>query len=108
METDSFFCQLFKQLPQTFFALLGQPVERASAYQFESVEIKKSLRIDGLFVPKRAGLPVYFMEVQFRRLPTFYANLFAKVFLYLEANKAATDWAAAAIFREPGRRAEIS
>jgi len=36
METDSFFCQLLKQMPQTFFELLGLPPERARAYRFDS------------------------------------------------------------------------
>lgn len=35
METDSFFCQLFKQLPETLFQLIGLPGERASAYRFD-------------------------------------------------------------------------
>jgi len=41
METDSFFCQLFKQMPQTLFELLGLPAERARAYRFDSVEVTK-------------------------------------------------------------------
>lgn len=98
METDSFFCQLFKLAPQTLFELIGQPPERAQSYRFDSVEIKKSFRIDGLFLPTEPGLPVYFAEVQFHRSQTFYANLFAKVFLFLEANPAIKDWAAVAIF----------
>jgi predicted transposase YdaD len=40
METDLFFYQLLKQLPETLFALLGQPLERATEYRFESVERK--------------------------------------------------------------------
>jgi len=92
METDSFFWQLFKQLPETLFALLGLPVEGAAAYRFDSVEIKKSYRLDGLFVPEKAHLPVYFVEVQFQRALRFYANLFAKVFSYLEANDPNQDW----------------
>ena len=55
METDSFFCQLPKQLPETLFELLGLPAECAAEYRFDSVEVKKSLRIDGLFVPKKAA-----------------------------------------------------
>ncbi len=98
METDSFFYQLFKQLPQTLFELLGQPGERAQLYFFESVEIKKSFRIDGLLRPKQATLPVYFVEVQYQPAPRFYANLFAKVFMYLHENPSARDWFAVAIF----------
>ena len=98
METDSLFCQLFKQLPQTFFELLGLPAKRSKSYRFDSVELKKSLRIDGLFLPNRRTLPLYFVEVQFQRIPTFYANLFAKVFCYLDENDPRQEWVAVAIF----------
>jgi len=104
METDSFFWKLLKQLPQTLFELLGLPPQRARRYRFDSVEVKKSFRIDGLFLPSKAGLPLYFVEVQFRRLPTFYANLFAKVFCYLEDNDPDQDWLAVAVF--PSRSVE--
>ena len=104
METDSFFCQLLKQLPQTLFELLGMPGEQALAYRFDSVEIKKAFRIDGLFLPMERGLPVYFVEVQFQRLAKFYANLFAKVFCYLEENDPKQEWIAVAIF--PSRKEE--
>jgi predicted transposase/invertase (TIGR01784 family) len=99
METDSFFCRLLKQMPQTLFELLGLPAQRSRAYRFDSVEVKKSFRIDGLFLPQRSDLPLYFVEVQFRSLPTFYANLFAKVFCYLEENDPAQEWVAVAVFR---------
>ena len=98
MKTDALFCQLFKALPQTLFELLGLPASRAKSYRFDSVELKKSLRIDALFLPKRASLPVYFSEVQFQRVPTFYANLFAKVFCYLGENDPKQEWFAVAIF----------
>jgi predicted transposase/invertase (TIGR01784 family) len=104
METDTFFYRLFKQHPETLFSLLGQPPERARAYRFDSVELKKAFRIDGLFQPNKPGLPLYFLEVQYQPLPTFYANLFAKVFCYLEENDPAQDWMAVAIF--PSRSAE--
>jgi len=98
METDLFFYQLLKQLPETLFALLGRPLAQAPHYRFDSPEIKKSYRIDGVYVPSRSDLPVYFVEIQFRRKPTFYANLFAKVFWYLETNDPDQDWIAVAIF----------
>ena len=98
VETDSFFYQLLKQLPETLFELLGLPAERADSYRFDSVELKKSLRLDGLFLPKTAKLPLYFVEVQFQKSAGFYANLFAKVFCYLHENNPAHDWAAVAIF----------
>src|SRR4029077_5915551 len=86
------------QLPLTFFELVGASAERASAYRFDSVEVKKSLRIDGLFLPDESTLPLYFVEVQFQRVETFYANMFAKVFCYLEENDPAQEWIAVAIF----------
>jgi predicted transposase/invertase (TIGR01784 family) len=104
METDSFFWRLLKLLPQTLFELLGLPPQLARRYRFDSVEVKKSFRIDGLYLPIKAGLPLYFVEVQFRRSPAFYANLFAKVFCYLEDNDPSQDWLAVAVF--PSRSAE--
>src|SRR5262245_47508897 len=105
MESDSFFFKLFKRLPQTLFELLDMPAGRAKSYRFDSVEVKKSLRIDGLFLPKKKpSLPLYFVEVQFQRVETFYANLFAKVFCYLEENDPAQEWIAVAIF--PSRKEE--
>jgi predicted transposase/invertase (TIGR01784 family) len=62
------------------------------------VELKKALRIDGLYLPKKANMPLYFLEVQFQRIEKFYANLFAKVFCYLEENRPEQEWVAAAIF----------
>jgi Protein of unknown function (DUF2887) len=47
METDIFFYKLFKHLPETVFDLLAMPAERAKCYRFDSVELKKSMRIDG-------------------------------------------------------------
>jgi predicted transposase YdaD len=91
MESDSFFCQLFKRLPQTLFEILGLPVELAKDYDFDPVEVKKSYRLDGLFRPKRAGLPAYFLEVQFYQSERFYRNLFAKVFTYLDNNVTIPD-----------------
>jgi predicted transposase/invertase (TIGR01784 family) len=104
METDSFFWKLLKQLPQTLFELLGLPPQRARRYRFDSVEVKKSFRIDGLYIPSNTGLPLYFVEVQIRRSPVFYANHFAKVFCYLEENDPAQEWLVVAVF--PSRRME--
>lgn len=98
MESDSFFFQFFKRLPETLFELIDKPAALADAYRFDSVEVKKSLRIDGLFLPNKASLPLYFVEVQFQRVEKFYANLFAKVFCYLEENDPNQEWVAVAIF----------
>ncbi len=40
METDSLFYQLLKHLPETIFALVGQPVSSAADYRFDALEIK--------------------------------------------------------------------
>src|SRR5262249_5481481 len=78
--------------------------KRADSYRFDSVELKKAFRIDGLYLPKKSRLPLYFVEVQFQRIQTFYANLFAKVFCYLEENDPTHEWVAVAIF--PTRKME--
>ena len=98
MESDSYFCQLFKRLPETIFALLGLPGALAAEYEFDPVEIKKTYRLDGLFRPKRPGLPAYFLEVQFYLSERFYAGLFAKAFNYLNETQPMPDWHAVAIF----------
>ena len=66
METDSFFWKLLKQLPETLFELLELPPQRARCYRFDSVEVKKSFRSDGLYLPRKVGLPLYFVEWQSR------------------------------------------
>src|SRR5260221_9582301 len=98
MESDSFFWQLFKLLPDTLFELVGQPTSTAASYRFDAVEVKKSYRLDGLFIPSRRDLPLYFVEAQFRRNAQFYTNLFAKVYSYLEKQRSNQDWQAVALF----------
>jgi len=104
METDTFFYRFFKTLPSALFQLLGLPGARARAYRFDSVELKKALRIDGMFVPRSNNLPLFFLEVQYQRTEAFYANLFAKVFCYLHENDPKQDWQAVALFES--RRSE--
>ena len=86
METDTFFYRLFKRSPETLFELLGLPSEFVQWYRFDAVELKKALRIDGLLQPIRTEMPLYFVEVQYHASAKFYANLFAKVFCFLEEN----------------------
>ena len=83
MKTDNYFYLLLKQLPETLFALIGKPLSETSAYRFDALELKKSYRLDGLYRPDDSDLPLYFVEVQFQPSTTFYANLLAKVFLFL-------------------------
>jgi predicted transposase/invertase (TIGR01784 family) len=99
METDTFFWQLLQKLPETLFALIGLSTAEAARYRFVSPEVKnKSFRLDGLFLPKNAFLPLYYVEFQFQRNSRFYVNLFGKVFTFLENNNPDQDWVAVAIF----------
>jgi len=57
----------------------------AARYQYEALEFKEtSHRVDGVFRPKEPGLPLYFLEVQFYRLPTVFADVLVKVYTYLK------------------------
>lgn len=98
METDSLYYQLLKHLPDTLSKVLNQPVPSKADYRFEALEIKKSYRLDGVYIPNRADLPLYFVEVQYQKKNQVYANLFAKVFSYLEANNPEQEWMAVAVF----------
>ena len=89
MITDPLFYRLFATSPETFFLLLGMSPESsremAARYQYEALEFKEtSHRADGVFRPKEAGLPLYFLEVQFYRLPSVFADLLAKAYTYLK------------------------
>ncbi|MBN3950807.1 MAG: DUF2887 domain-containing protein [Nostoc sp. NMS7] len=41
MKTDSIFYRIFQSIPSTFFELINQPPQLASAYQFSSVEVNR-------------------------------------------------------------------
>src|SRR5580765_1208452 len=83
MVTDPLFYRLFETSPETFFLLLGMPVDAATQmaarYQYQAIEFKEtSHRTDGVFLPKEPGLPLYFLEVQFYPLPSVFADMLAK------------------------------
>src|SRR5262249_33102658 len=89
MITDPLFYRLFKQTPETFFLLLGLPLDEAKRmaerFECEAIEFKEtSFRLDGAFLPKEPGLPIYFVEVQFYPLKSVFADLLAKVYIYLK------------------------
>jgi predicted transposase/invertase (TIGR01784 family) len=89
MITDPLFYRLFSTSRETFFLLLGMSTdaanEMANRYAYEAIEFKEtSHRTDGVFRPREAGLPLYFVEVQFYRLPSVFADLLAKAFTYLK------------------------
>jgi predicted transposase YdaD len=59
-----------------------------------------SHRVDGVFLPKEAGLPVYFLEVQFYPLPNVYAGLLAKVYTYLKRHDPAQSFCGVVLFAD--------
>ncbi|KAM3104421.1 Rpn family recombination-promoting nuclease/putative transposase, partial [Phormidesmis sp. 146-20] len=100
MKTDSIFYRLFQTFPSIFFELIGQEPSEASAYEFSSVELKQTaFRIDGLFLPIiDSTQPIFFLEVQFQKDPTFYARFFCEIFLYLRLYAPTKPWRAIAVF----------
>ena len=75
--------------PETFFLVLGMPADSATDmaahYQYEALEFKATAhRADGVFQPREAGLPLYFLEVQFYHLPSVFADLLVKAYTYLK------------------------
>src|SRR5580704_4949749 len=92
MVTDPLFYRLFATSPETFFVLLGMSAdsagEMAARYQYQAIEFKEtSHRVDGVFLPKEPGLPLYFLEVQFYRLDSVFADLLVKVYTYLKQHE---------------------
>ena len=80
MVTDPIFYRLFETSPETFFLLLGMSTESAKAmaarYQYQAIEFKEtSHRVDGVFLPKEAGLPLVFLQPT-DHLPSVFADLF--------------------------------
>jgi len=99
LKTDSIFYRIFQSIPSTFFELINQPPQLASAYQFSSVEVKQlAFRIDGVFLPNAAELPIYFAEVQFQPDKKFYSRLFTEIFNYLDKTELINNWRGVVIF----------
>jgi predicted transposase/invertase (TIGR01784 family) len=103
MITDPLFYRLFETSPETFFLLMGMSIESARAmaarYQFQAIEFKEtSHRTDGVFLPREAGLPLYFLEVQFYRLPSVFADLCVKAYTYLKLHDPAQPFCGVVLF----------
>jgi predicted transposase/invertase (TIGR01784 family) len=103
MITDPIFYRLFETSPETFFLVLGMSVssarEMAARYRYEALEFKETAhRVDGVFRPKEAGLPIYFLEVQFYRLPSVFADLLAKVYTYLKQHDPGQPYCGVVLF----------
>ncbi len=97
VKTDTLIFRLFRDLPGTFFRLAGRPSTLARRYfKTKSVELKDSaLRLDGIFLPKVATRdPAYIWEAYFYGSEASFANLFHKVFRYLEQENPALDFVA--------------
>ena len=101
MRTDTLLYQLFLQLPQLLFALIGEDTAKSSEYAFHSVELKETaFRIDGVFSPQMADGTVYFLELQFQRDAQFYSRLFSEIFLYFRQFPLPEDWRAVVVFAQ--------
>ena len=105
MITDPIFYRLFETSPETFFLLLGMSADlatdTAARYEYKALEFKEtSHRVDGVFQPREAGLPVYFLEVQFYSLPNVYAGLLAKVYTYLKRHDPAQSFCGVVLFAD--------
>jgi predicted transposase/invertase (TIGR01784 family) len=92
MITDPLFYRLFETSPETFFLLLGMSADSArqmaARYQYQAIEFKETAhRVDGVFLPKEPGLPLYFLEVQFYPLPSIFADLLVKAYTYLKQHE---------------------
>src|SRR6266446_242552 len=103
MITDPVFYRLFETSPETFFLVLGMSAnsarEMAACYQYEALEFKEtSHRVDGIFRPKEPGLPLYFLEVQFYRLPSVFADLLVKVYTYLKQHDPGQSFCGVVLF----------
>jgi predicted transposase/invertase (TIGR01784 family) len=106
MITDPIFYRLFETSPETFFLLLGLSADAArdmaARYQYQALEFKETAhRADGVFLPREPGLPLYFLEVQFYRLPSVYADLLAKVYTYLKQHEPGQLFCGVVLFADP-------
>lgn len=105
MKTDALFYRLFETNAETFFLLLGMSPEGAAGaaarYEYHALEFKEtSHRVDGVFLPRETGLPVYFLEVQFYPLANVYAGLLAKIYTYLKRHDPAQPFCGVVLFAD--------
>ena len=103
MVTDPIFYRLFETIPETLFLALGMTPaaarKLAARYQYLAIEFKETAhRADGVFQPLEAGLPIYFLEVQFYPLPSVFADILAKAYSYLKQHDPAQPFIAVVLF----------
>lgn len=107
MKTDSIFYRIFQTDPTILFELLGRSPDLAQGHEFRSVEIKQlAFRIDGVLLPQpdAPDRTVWFVEVQFQKVPHFYHRFFAEINLFLAQYPNTEDWQAVVLF--PRRKVE--
>lgn len=86
MTADPLFYEVFKEIPELFFELIGQPEKDPSVYQFSAPEIKqRGFRLDGLLLTpdNYPSEPIYFLEAHSYKDDNFYNQLAAEIILYL-------------------------
>ena len=102
MTADPLFYEIFKEIPELFFELIGQPGKDPSIYKFSALEIKqRGFRLDGLLSTPEAypNEPIYFIEAQSYKDDNFYNQLVGKVILYLTQYQPPNqDWYAIVIY----------
>ncbi|NJN12857.1 MAG: Rpn family recombination-promoting nuclease/putative transposase [Richelia sp. RM2_1_2] len=86
MTADPLFYEVFKEIPELFFELIGQPEKDPSIYKFLAPEIKqRGFRLDGLLLTpeNHPSEPIYFLEAHSYKDDNFYNQLAGKIVLYL-------------------------
>ncbi len=106
MKRDSLFFSYFKELPGSFFHLVGRPERDAERYDLKAIEYKETaVRLDGVFQPHEPDVdPAYIWEAQNYKSEKVYANLPSKVGRFLEHGNPKQDWVAVVIY--PNRSME--
>ena len=85
LKTDTLFYDLFRELPQLFFELIGKPETNSDIYTFTAQEVKdQSFRLDGLLstVTGCEDEPLYLVEFQTYKDEEFYERIFGQLFVY--------------------------
>ena len=102
MTADPLFYEIFKEIPELFFELIGQPGKNPSIYKFSALEIKqRGFRLDGLLSTLEAypNEPIYFIEAQSYKDDNFYNQFVGEVILYLTQYQPRNqDWYAIVIY----------
>ncbi|GAA6614300.1 Rpn family recombination-promoting nuclease/putative transposase [Scytonema sp. NUACC26] len=102
MTADPVFYEIFQEIPELFFELIGQPGKDPSIYKFSAPEIKqRGFRLDGLLLTPEgySDEPIYFIEAQSYKDDNFYNQLAAKIILYLTQYQPSNEeWYAVVIY----------